>query len=275
MRHASLCTQAVAVVVSLSILLYPALPAVAQAQEAGKVTAQIPRAQIDRVAGPLPAEVNTQVLWDDLVTTQPRGRVRITLDDSSILNVGSDSSLRVVRHNATTSETDLVLTYGKMRVRTQKVGAGGHFEVRTNTAVLGVIGSYWYVGATATRTHVIVYEGVLSIRNINPAIMGTQQVFAGQQAFINAGQPPSAPSSVKGNDWQDSVDDTEVGENLPPPPPPQGPPPPGGGIPTWVWIAAVAGFTAVMVTVPLATDNGSGPQTRPKPPRVRQRCVEC
>ncbi len=264
MRKAS--TQVIAVVLSVSFLFYPVAPVGAQANQAGQVTAAIPRANIDRPAGKLPAEVNTPVLWDDLVTTEPRGRVRVTLQDGSILNVGSESSLTVTKHDATTSETDLVLTYGKMRVKTQKVGAGGHFEVRTNTAVLGVIGSYWYVGSTATQTHVIVYEGVLSIRNINPAILGTQQIFAGQQAFINAGQPPTPPNPPKGNQFQDSVEETEVGENLPPPQPPK-PPPAAGGAPAWVWIAGIAAAAAVSVAVPIAMENNPNPVTPPKPRR--------
>ena len=266
-------TQVIAVLLSASFLFYPVTPVAAQANQAGQVTAAIPQANINRPAGKLPAEVATAVLWDDLVTTEPRGRVRVTLQDGSILNVGSESSLTVTKHDATTSETDLVLTYGKMRVRTQKVGAGGHFEVRTNTAVLGVIGSYWYVGSTATQTHVIVYEGVLSIRSINPAILGTQQVFAGQQAFINAGKPPSPPNPPKGNQFQDSVQETEVGENLPPPQPPK-PPPAFGGAPAWVWIATIAGLAVVSVAVPVVTENNPNNVTPPKPRRGR-RCRKC
>jgi len=264
-------TQVIAVVLCVSFLFYPVRPVAAQANPAGQVTAAIPQANINRPAGKLPAEVATPVLWDDLVTTEPRGRVRVTLQDGSILNVGSESSLTVTKHDATTSETDLVLTYGKMRVKTQKVGAGGHFEVRTNTAVLGVIGSYWYVGSTATQTHVIVYEGVLSIRSINPAILGTQQVFAGQQAFINAGKPPSPPNPPKGNQFQDSVQETEVGENLPPPQPPK-PPPVAGGAPAWVWIVSIAGLAIVSVAVPVATQKNKNPITPPPPRRGCRKC---
>jgi len=271
MRKAS--TQAIAVLLSASFLFYPVTPVAAQANPAGQVTARIPQANVERPGQKLVAEAGIPVLWDDLVTTEPGGRVRVTLQDASILNVGSESSLRVVQHNATTGQTDLTLTYGKMRVKTQKLGAGGRFEVRTNTAVLGVIGTYFYVGSTATQTQVIVYEGVVSIQNINPAILGSQQVFAGQQAVVNAGQPPSPPTAPKGNQFQDSVQETEVGENLPPPQPPK-PLPVAGGAPAWVWIVSIAGLAAVSVAVPLATQGNRNPIT-PPPPRRRQPCRNC
>jgi len=57
-------------------------------QHAGTVTAEIPRGQIARMAETLPAEVDAEVFWNDIVQTAERGRVRITLLDTSILNIG-------------------------------------------------------------------------------------------------------------------------------------------------------------------------------------------
>lgn len=266
-------TQVIAVALSLSFLFYPVTPVAAQAQQAGQVTARIPQAEIARPGQVVVAEAGLPVLWDDLVETKPGGRVRITLQDASILNVGSESSLRVVQHDAATSQTNLTLTYGKMRVRAQKLGAGGRFEVRTNTAVLGVIGTDFYVFAGPNQTIVIVYEGIVIITNINAAILGSQQVFAGQQSVVNAGQPPAAPSSYTGPQMQDSVQETEVGENLPEPPGPK-PPPVAGGAPMWVWIAAVAGLAIVSAVVPVAVQGGSSEQT-PVPLPKRRQCRKC
>lgn len=262
-------TQVIAVVVSVSFLFYPVTPVAAQAPQAGQVTARIPQAEIARPGQVVVANTGIPVLWDDLVETKPGGRVRITLQDGGILNVGSESSLRVVKHDATAGETSLVLTYGRMRVRTQKVGAGQHFEIRTNTAVLGVIGCDVYVFSGPNQTIVIVYEGIVMVTNINAAILGSQQLFAGQQGVVNAGQPPSPPSNYTGPQMEESVKETEVGENLPQPPGPK-PPPGGGGPPAWVWVAALVGATAIAVAVPLATDP-SNPQPTPVPlPRSRR-----
>lgn len=139
--------------------------------------------------------MGTEVLCDDLVET--KARVLVTLDDGSILNVGSNSSLRVVQDNAQTRQTDLTLTFGKMRVRAQKLSTGQRFQVRTATAVLGVMGTDFFVLATGTQTQVIVYEGIVLVQNINAAILGTTQVFAGQQAVVNVGQPPSPPFPLR------------------------------------------------------------------------------
>lgn len=253
-------TRLIAILVCGSLVAFPITPAYAQgAGSAGQVTARIPEAEISRPAGTLSADVGTAVLWDDLVETQPRGRVRITLDDSSILNVGSNSSLRVVQHDAQTRQTDLTLTFGKMRARVQKLGSGQRFEVRSNTAVLGVIGTDFYVLSTATQTQVIVYDGMVLIQNLNPAILGSTQVFAGQQAVVNANQPPSAPTSSNPSDVRDSVQETNVGEDLPAPPQRPTQPPSAAGMSKWWLIGASAGIAAVSIIVPIA-NKGSKPE---------------
>lgn len=264
MRH--LASKLLAVLVSFSLIAFPIAPAYGQApQTAGHVTAQIPDAQIARPMGNISAEPGTTVLWDDLVQTQPRGRVRVTLDDGSILNVGSNSSLRVRQHNAQTRETDLTLTFGTMRARVTKLGAGQRFEVRTNTAVLGVIGTDFFLLATATQTKVIVYQGIVFMHNINAAILGTTQVFAGKEAVINAGQPPSPASPSTPSEVQDSVNETNVGEELPPPQPPPQPPPVAGA--PWALIGAIVAFAVVAIVIPATGGIDRHPNPPPPPPR--------
>jgi hypothetical protein len=38
--------------------------------------------------------------WQDTVNAQANARARVTLDDGSVLNVGSDSSAKVTKHDA-------------------------------------------------------------------------------------------------------------------------------------------------------------------------------
>ena len=242
----------------LALASWPEALAQVTAQRAGQVAAQIPAGQIERPAGNLPADVGAAVLWDDLVTTLVRGRVRVTLDDGSILNIGSGSNLRVVKHDATTQQTDLILTYGQMRVRTKLRQPAGSFTVRTSTAVAGVIGTDFWILSTPTMTHVIVFEGALTITGVAG---GTVMVGAGQGANIGANQPPSSPSSPSQADYNNAIQDTNVGEPLPQPPGPR-PAATGGTVP---WIVAVAGIVAVVVASLVVTrEKRQPPPRRPR-----------
>jgi len=69
-------------------------------------------------------------------------RARIALDDGSVLNVGSESSMKIVKHDAGAQQTELELTYGKLRTQAQKIAKpDGKFEVRTPAGVAGVVGT--------------------------------------------------------------------------------------------------------------------------------------
>lgn len=65
------------------------------------------------------------------------GRVRIALEDGSVLNVGSASSLAVIKHDAGAQQTQLELLYGRLRAKAVKISRpGGEFRVHTRTAVI-------------------------------------------------------------------------------------------------------------------------------------------
>ena len=68
----------------------------AAGQRAGKVSRVIPAVSIARSGKTITASAETAVDWQDLVNTQVNARARIALDDGSVLNVGSESSMKVV-----------------------------------------------------------------------------------------------------------------------------------------------------------------------------------
>jgi ferric-dicitrate binding protein FerR (iron transport regulator) len=81
-------------------------------QRAGEVSRVIPAVNIARSGKSIAASAKTAVDWQDLVNTQVNARARIALDDGSVLNVGSESSMKVVKHDAGAQQTELELTYG-------------------------------------------------------------------------------------------------------------------------------------------------------------------
>ena len=136
-------------------------------QRAGEVSRVIPVVSIARGANSLNASEKTVVNWQDQISTQVRARVRISLDDGSLLNVGSQSTLLVVKHDSGAQQTLLELGYGKMRTQAQKISKPtGKFEVRTPAGVAGVVGTDFYVGYENDVMTVIPFDGVVRVCNL-------------------------------------------------------------------------------------------------------------
>jgi len=152
--------SSLAVVLSLLLVGLPAWSQPAGDQTAGSVKALIPAASRNTQ----PMAVNDALQWNDLLQTNAKGRLRAGLTDGSILSLGSNSQLRVVQHDATAQQTQLELNYGKLRNQVVKITQpGGKYEVKTPNAVIGVIGTDFYVAYENGRTTVICYEGTLSV----------------------------------------------------------------------------------------------------------------
>jgi hypothetical protein len=263
MKSPRLPKQLLATLLVFSIALpgAPELFAQAAAQRAGQVAASIPVGQVERPGVRQPTDVGLAVLWDDLVTTAARGRVRIGLDDGSALNVGSNASLRVVQHDATSQQSELTLVFGQMRVRTKLQQPGARFTVRTNTAVIGVIGTDFWVEATATLTRVIVFEGAVEVTSLG----GTRSkvmVGAGQWTTVASEQDPAPPSSPNSSDYNNAIADTEVGEPLPEP---------AGPRKAWhkspaLWVAIGFAAAVTVLAIVVATDEEPSTPSSYSPP---------
>ncbi len=163
-------------------------------QTAGQITAAIPKDYIIRGAQQTEGNAGDKIAWEDLLRTEPRGRVRVKLDDGSILNVGSDSRLRVVRHDAASQVTELEMKYGRLRAQVVKLGQpNSKFEIRTNTAICGVLGTDFYLEATERSTRVVVFAGVVKMTPlVAGALAGIAAGTAGQASTVGAGQASTA-----------------------------------------------------------------------------------
>ncbi len=263
MKKRSPCVLALAVLVSVTISIPGEVWAAPQAagQRAGEVSRVIPAVSIARGSKTITASPKTVVDWQDLVNTQASARARIALDDGSLLNVGSDSSLRVVKHDAGAQQTELELTYGKLRSEAQKITKpGGKFEVHTPAGVAGVVGTDFYVSYdnTTGTMDVIVFEGIVRVCNLAGVCV---EVKAGQMSSVRSGDN-SAPQ----NPTQASLDLlTQAGTNtfL------------GGaggvqkvghhiGTGTAVTLGILAAIPAIVI--PVVATRGNGPQAPLPPP---------
>lgn len=166
-------------------------------QRAGEVSRVIPAVNIARSGKTITAAAKTAVNWQDLVNTQVNARARIALDDGSVLNVGSDSSIKVVKHDAGAQQTELELTYGKLRTQAQKIAKpDGKFEVRTPAGVAGVVGTDFFIEYANDSMNVIVFEGQVKVCNLAGVCVLAK---AGQMTSVRSGnnsEPPSPPQQA-------------------------------------------------------------------------------
>jgi hypothetical protein len=238
-----------AVLLSLTILVPPEVPAQGT-QRAGQISRAIPEVAIARGAQNMPALVKTMVDWGDAVRTGDGGRARVALDDGSVLNVGSSSTLMVTQHIAASQQTQIELTYGRVRSQVIKQSKpNAKFEIHTAVGVAGVVGTDFFLGYMNDLFQIIVFEGHVKFCNLDGICV---DVLAGQIATIRDGhQPPDQPDKATPSELTEAAVATNVGLSF------TGNPPPhhftAGQI-----IAITAAVVIPAVVVPIVT-RGSHP----------------
>jgi hypothetical protein len=244
---------ALAILASISIIVPPDITAQV-AQRAGQISRAIPDVAIARGTQQLPAPVKTLVDWGDAVKTGDGGRARVALDDGSVLNVGSSSTLTVTQHNAAAQQTQIELTYGRMRSQVVKQSKpNSKFEVHTPVGVAGVVGTDFFLGYMNGLFQIIVYEGHVKFCNLDANCV---DVLAGQIATIRDGhQAPDQPAQATPSELTDAANATSVGTTLTGMPPVH-----------HIGLGWIIGLTAVVVipaiVVPIAT-RGGGTSVKP------------
>jgi hypothetical protein len=215
--------RALAVVLCLMVSNLPVLAA--GAQRAGQINALMPAA----TRNDKPAKAKDDLDWNDVLKTTASGRVRAGLTDGSILSLGPNSELKVVQHDAASQQTSLEIGAGQLRSKVVKITQpGGKFEVKTPNAVIGVVGTDFYVEYAGGKTTVICYTGevwvnpqsgahVQSQSQGTSASNGTVHLQPGQMVQVGAEIPPAGwtsnptPLGVQ----QASIADTSVPDAVP------------------------------------------------------------
>ncbi len=135
---------------------------------AGQVSRLLPQVQIDRESQHLVASVSDRVYWNDDLRSGPTGRAHVTLTDGSQLNLGSDSSLRILQHDAQAQQTQLELLVGRLRGKITKLTRlGSKFDIKTPMGVAGLIGTDLSLWVTDDFVELIVFEGTVRFTTLD------------------------------------------------------------------------------------------------------------
>jgi len=191
-------------------------PAAAPAgRKAGNVSALLPVAKITRGIGQTrsvtEAKKGDEVQWQDLIQTEKGGRARILLEDQSVISLGSQAELRIMQHNRASQQTSMQLTYGRVRMQVASITRdGGRFELRTPTAVAGVIGTDFGTDSSLPGvTQFICITGIVSVANEDSRVPGSVQCPAGTTTTVNRGMAPTPPQPATQQQIRQLIQDTE------------------------------------------------------------------
>lgn len=181
-----------------AVLLSPGANTPAESHEsrvAGRITALLPEDRVLRGKQTLAAAKEMVLLWRDMVKTEKGGRVRIELTDGSILSVGSEAQLRILRSDVQVEQTALELLYGRILATVVRiVKPSGKFRVRTPVAVAGVVGTQFGLRTDSESTDVVCRDGTVRVRNIDESIEGEVVLQRGEFTHVERGKPPSPPA---------------------------------------------------------------------------------
>jgi hypothetical protein len=170
-------------------------------------------------AASLPVSVKDNVLYLDLIETQPASRMRALLDDDTLLSLAEDSQLEITEHvydpEAGKRIAILHLVRGAVRALVSKMpGAESKFEVHTGSGIAAARGTYFVVWVTeegGTGIANIGDEGDVAFTAVGEEVI----VRPGQYSVTIKGTAPAAPLVIppQGRPLQ-AIQLTEVPHNI-------------------------------------------------------------
>ncbi len=233
---------------------------------AGQITRLLPKVRVVRGSLQWNAAATTPVYWNDELRSGPTGRARVELLDGSLLNLGSDSALRIVQHDAQAQQTALELAVGRMRGRVLKLSRpGAKFEIHTPAGVAGLVGTDFYLFATPDFTELIVFEGAVRFTALAGGQIST--VTSGMRLVISRNGSVAGPSPTTPQQMQQAIDSTHIPEAAAPVAQSssgaRGAPPAGAHTSVAPIVVAVIGGGAVAGIIIAVTHHGQVSPSRP------------
>ena len=199
------------IVVTFIITAGSVYAGVVDSNPVGSVTELGGTVELERNGHKSIAALSSEVLLNDVFTTQRSSSIAIRLVGGSELEVGQSTSIRIDRDviNATTGAhfTIIKLLRGKLHLLVPSLVAGGNFSVLTGNAISGVRGTEFEVAYTEGKpcpgfpdclryTDVGVYRGVVQVRSVTNPQAPAVQVLEGYETTVPCEVRPSSPSPL-------------------------------------------------------------------------------
>jgi len=174
----------------------------ANAEEAvGKVTRAQGNVNVIRGGKPLKAGIGTRIMAGDTIQTEENSRVKILMNDSTILGLGSKSQFRIknYRHDARARQTsaDYSLVYGRSRAVVPKGVGTRNINFSSPSAVAGVRGTELIMeyDPVTGQTKIVVGDGTVTVVDPNDPTR-TITLTAGMGCIVGPDGAPGAPFNV-------------------------------------------------------------------------------
>ncbi|MEW6409937.1 MAG: FecR family protein [Nitrospirota bacterium] len=224
--------------IGLMILIALIIPDISLAAVAGKFT--IIEGKVDLLKPgekrASPVKEGDTVSVGDIVRTKSASKAQITFVDESTVNIGESSRLEITEflfNPAEDKRSSVVKTFrGSVRSIVPKVfkAEGSRYEVNSTTAIAGIRGTDFVVISVPALTQVMALEGRVTVRNIDPKIVGVVTLGPKEATIVAINRPPAPPLPVKPEQIQSVIQGTtpkpKPKEEAPPPPPAEAPPAP-------------------------------------------------
>lgn len=164
------------------------------ATDIGKISRIEGSADVMRGAAPaVSLAIGDSIFPQDVVRTQKKSLLGITMNDGSRLTIGESTRLDIKQYLAGQKPKGMLdLVRGRVRAMVSDVFSRRKesFQIRTTTAVVGVQGTDFIVIAEATQTRIEVFKGVVSVRNTDPGVKEVKILRAGQAAVVRKQASP-------------------------------------------------------------------------------------
>lgn len=208
-----------AALLALGMLAFAAGPSQAQPAGAiGEVADVVGRALVTRHGDAEPERLTEgqPVLEGDRIRTEAGARVRLRLEDGSILQLGESTEcyLDWVLFAPVLEMRDILIEVplGIIRSIVEAVVPRSSVRLTTDTAIASVRGTDWIVEAGPAITAIVALEGTVAVRNVAPGVTGEVTLGPGEGTSVAAGEPPNPPSVWGDERRQSFIDRTAVPE---------------------------------------------------------------
>jgi hypothetical protein len=166
-----------------------------------------------------PLQFRAAIFAQDTVRTGADSKVKILLRDDSIMTLAERSEMQFTEFLLTPQQrrTVVSLALGKLRVVTTKIfGAGSATEVRTPNTVAGVRGTTFVViFIPPDTTEVLGLDGVVTVRNLNPAIPQIEPVPQNFRTRVLGNTAPEKATELSPTERQALERDMRLTEQVP------------------------------------------------------------